>query len=333
MGYIEKHSIQTEADAIQFLKSNIRAKAALENTLDYTGEGDSPFTTIRNTLIAIKEIEDHFRESTSWELEYWLGRGFSWCGEHYSSIDHFERAYRLSEGQLENQIPAARKKKDDAADRNDIAYAAGEACLKVGHASFIGKAIEHLRKLYENCAGYHPGIARLAEAYFEAERFMEAAAVAEDAHTRMKNDPQGAAQVDNPRAMTILLSKCYSREALRLRDLGEIPKVVEVLEQARAKGLIKPIDMELLKRLQKQEKILTTERRHLEQILTSKPVMFIIRRELKKHFPDVTFDYEAIRKELLRRMGADSQPAEHEPSAAPVKPEAVEPVSEGLPEA
>ncbi|NPU99126.1 MAG: hypothetical protein HPY51_18160 [Candidatus Omnitrophica bacterium] len=308
MGYIEKYSIQTEAEAIQFLKNNIRAKALLENTLEYTGDGDSPFTTIRNMLIAIKEIADHFRDSGSWELEYWLGRGFSWCGEHYSSIEHFERAYRLSEGHLDNQIPPARKKKEDLFDRNDIAYATGEACLKVGHASFISKAIEHLKKLLENCTGYHPGIARLAEAYFDAEQFMEAAAAAEEAHNRLKTDSHWSNQVDNPRAMSILLSKCYSREALRLRDLGEIPRVVEVLEQARVKGIIKPIDMDLLKRLQKQERILTTERHHLEQIITSKPVMFVIRRELKKNYPDVTFDYEAIRKELLRRMGADSQP-------------------------
>ncbi|MEW6238031.1 MAG: hypothetical protein AB1656_21795 [Candidatus Omnitrophota bacterium] len=309
MSFLEKHSIQNQQDAIQFLKSNIRIKAAFENVIEHAEGEKTPIKTIQEILNAIKEIQEYFANESSWELEYWLGKGFSWCGERHSSIARLENAYRLSEGVLDNHIPHAKKHSSDAVDRNDIAFEIGESCLKVEHASYIEKATHYLENVFKYCHEYHPAMALLAECYFQVDRFMDAAAIAEEANKRLKRDSHWSSQMNNPKLLSNLMSKCYSREALKNRDNGEISKVVEVLKLAKSKGVIKPIDEQLLRRLMQQENILVREKAHLDEILLSKPVILTIRRELKNKFADITFDFEAIKQEVQRRLCCSQEAA------------------------
>ncbi len=303
MRIIEKHSIQTEQDAIQVIKNQVRIKASIEHVVEpTTSHAQTAVGTIGETLEALKQIRDHFDESQSYELHYWLGKGYSWCGQHYSSIEHFEKAYQLSDGQLTPLLPEEEKEKNDAFDQIDIAYELGESCLKIEHPSFVEKAIQYLQSVRDHCTDYHPGLALLAEAYFQLGRYREAAETADQANTFLKKNSRWLNKIENPKFLTTLMSKCYSREALRQRDNGEISKVVSVLKMARQKSVIKPVDDQLLKRLEQQEKILIREKHHLEEVICSRPVILTIRRELKKKHAEVTFDYEAINKELQRRL-------------------------------
>ncbi len=302
MSYIEKHAINTEEDAVQFLKGHVRIKANIESVVEFSPDHSTPVSTIRDTLAAIKEIEEHFTQSESWELKYWLGKGLSWCGELYSSIEHLEAAYCLSEGKLDDNIPSGQKQKNELFDRNDIASEIGESYLKIGHVSFVEKAIEYLAKVLNHCEGYHPAIMRLAEANFQVGNFLDAANIAENAKNRLKHDSYWSNKVNNTKNFSNLLSKCYSKEALKQRDIGEISKAVQALEAAKEKGVIKSIDEELLKRLRQQELVLSKEKSNLEQIILSKPIILTIRRELKNKYPDCTFDFEAIKLEIQKRM-------------------------------
>ena len=302
MSFVEKHSIESESDAIQFLQSNVRIKTAMESVVDYSSDGKTQISTIRDTLSAIKEIQEHFRGTQSWELNYWLGKGFSWCGERYSSIEHLETAYELSNGNLENHVSIGQKQNTNTIDRNDIAFEISESCLKIGHPSFVEQAIVYLQKIMDNTSGYHPGLALLAESYFEKGMYTETAKIASEAHTRLQNDSYWLNLTENPKFLLNLMSKCYSRQALQLRDKGEIAKVVETLETAKENGVIKSIDRDLLKKMKQQQKILIDEKKHLEEIITSKSILWAIRRDLKKKFPDVTIDYEALKQEITRRI-------------------------------
>ncbi len=301
MSYIEKYSINSPEDAIRFLHQTVGGKPKWEDAEGLPSAAETPAIPIEEVLITTHEIKSKYPDTQSWEMEYWLGKGLSWCGEHFSSIEHFERAYRLSEGILENHIPQEKKNNDSTLDRNDIAAEIGYACVKIEHSTYLTKAIQYLTSILNHCNVYHPGIEHLMNAYYKASQYTEAAQTAEEALNRVKKDSYWL-RYRSPNYFLNFISKCYSTESLKYRDQGDIPKVVEILHRAKEKGFIKAQDESMLKRLQQQDKILFKEKSTLNQILLSESVIRVIRRELKDKYPDVLFDFMAVKKALEERI-------------------------------
>ena len=60
MSFVEKHSIESESSAIQFLQSNVRIKTAMENVVNFSGEGNTQISTIRTRSTRLKRYKNTF---------------------------------------------------------------------------------------------------------------------------------------------------------------------------------------------------------------------------------------------------------------------------------
>ncbi|MCP4256020.1 MAG: hypothetical protein GY774_00670 [Planctomycetes bacterium] len=190
----------------------------------------------------IAEVEKQFPESSSWELEYWLGiairnytawfiRGDERKQYLQTAILHLENAYTLSGG----------------SQQDDIACVLG--CMFIDEAVIrdLKKGVFYLKPIFDSTEDYQPAFCSYAEAYYKLGDYAEAIHIGLELNRRAKRQEWHSGP---PTAPMNTVSKSYRVLAKDSKKKGKIEAAISLFQTLINLGLATDNDKELLKKLQ-----------------------------------------------------------------------------------
>lgn len=149
----------------------------------------------------IQEVERDFSDSGSWRIHYWLGiatrnyvvwfsRGDSRKPFLHRAVEHFETAYKLSQGKLPEELPSESLRSLEVIDRAQLSGEIGNLLISEAQIRDLEKGMEYLRITWERTINYHPLLCSYPEGYYKLGEYERAAQVALELDKRARRSPE-----------------------------------------------------------------------------------------------------------------------------------------------
>lgn len=218
----------------------------------------------------ISAVEKQFPNTGSFKLEFWLAmairsyktwflRGKERKPYLLKAVEHFERAYALSQGVIPEEVPPTDKRNVNARlhprDRMTIACEVGSLLVDEALIRDLERGMSYLGSVFNNTTQYYPRLCSYAEAFYKMRDYAKAAGVALELHHRAEQDAYWKECV--PPAPMATAAKAYRAKAKEHKKNGEIGEAICLFQKLVDTNLATKNDQKILEKLQnldKQEK-------------------------------------------------------------------------------
>lgn len=207
----------------------------------------------------ISRVEKRFPDSGSYELEFWLGsvlrnytalfvRGEERREYLEKAVQHFERAYELSQDAIPQELPPREKRDFGSFDRNTIACEIGSLLINEAIIRDLERGMFYLEIVFGNSNAYYPQLCAYADGFYKMGDYLKAAEVALEIHRRAENSPECDGIL--PSAPMSIVAKAYRSKAKEHKKQGETRQALALFQQLVEMGLATDNDRKLLQKLQ-----------------------------------------------------------------------------------